>query len=68
MYMDIKELQMREDDDMCNKIWTRNEVFNENVAVIFTLPWISIKLVILGFEHQMLLCNPSYRNIKYMVF
>lgn len=36
---------MTEDDNMCNKVSTGDEVFNENVEVmqIFTLRWIDIK-------------------------
>lgn len=60
---------MREDDNVCNKVWISNAVFDANVEVtqIFTLPWIGITLIIHGLDHQVLLCNPAYRNIKYMV-
>lgn len=60
---------MREDNNVFYKVWISNAVFNANVEVtqIFTLPWIGITLIILGLDHQVLLCNPTYRKIKYMV-
>lgn len=42
------------------------EVFNENVEVtqIFTLQWIGVTLIVLGLDHQVLVCNPARRNIS----
>lgn len=60
---------MREDDNVCNEEWVSNAVFDANVKVtqIFPLPWIGNTLIIHGLDHQVLLCNPTYRNIKYIV-